>query len=103
MTSEVDGNTLQITIGDLLPLTSYNFRIYAANSYGRSEQSQLITVRYKFRKKYFFNFNANSFTFFCLRTDEQAPTLPPTNIRVEALSAKKIRVKWKVNIEIRGI
>lgn len=70
----MDGNTLQITSTDLLPLTSYNFRIYAVNGIGRSEQSTLITVK----------------------TDEQAPTSSPTNVQLMALTAKTIRVKWKV-------
>ncbi|XP_072251970.1 uncharacterized protein [Leuresthes tenuis] len=63
----------QVTLVDLRPAMTYNIRMFAVNSVGISEGSNVLT----------------------LTTKEAAPDGSPLDIKVEALSSCSIRVTWK--------
>ncbi|KAM6923986.1 cell adhesion molecule DSCAM-like [Xenentodon cancila] len=63
----------QATLVDLRPTTTYNIRMFAVNSVGMSEGSNVLT-----------------FT-----TEEAAPEGAPLDMQLEALSSDSIRVTWK--------
>ncbi|KAK2849250.1 hypothetical protein Q5P01_009084 [Channa striata] len=63
----------QVTFVDLRPATTYNLRIFAVNSVGVSESSNVLTVT----------------------TKEAAPGGPPQDTQLEALSSHSIKVTWK--------
>ncbi|XP_061582237.1 cell adhesion molecule DSCAM-like [Cololabis saira] len=64
---------IRATLVDLHPAKTYNVRMFAVNSVGMSESSNVLT-----------------FT-----TKEAAPEGPPLDMRLEALSSDTIRVTWK--------
>ncbi|KAF6731341.1 Down syndrome cell adhesion molecule [Oryzias melastigma] len=63
----------QATLVDLRPWKTYNIRIFAVNSVGMSDGSNVLT----------------------LTTKEAAPEGPPLDMRLEALTSHTIRVSWK--------
>ncbi|UYV61705.1 hypothetical protein LAZ67_1006051, partial [Cordylochernes scorpioides] len=69
----VSGSETKVTISGLLPATSYHFRAFAENSFGRSEASQVLAVT----------------------TDMEVPGSPPQAIQVEPMGSQTIRVSWQ--------
>ena len=69
----VSGIESSALIRNLKPVSSYEVRVFAINSLGKSEGSQVIK----------------------LVTDEEAPGGPPLNVKAVAISSKSIRVSWK--------
>ncbi|KAM7389649.1 hypothetical protein PAMP_023612 [Pampus punctatissimus] len=63
----------QVTLVDLRPAVNYNLRVFAVNSVGMSEASNVLTFI----------------------TKEGAPEGPPLDMKLEALSSENIRVTWK--------
>ncbi|XP_068570716.1 cell adhesion molecule DSCAM-like [Cebidichthys violaceus] len=63
----------QLTLVDLRPAKSYNLRMFAINSVGMSETSNVLTVT----------------------TKEAAPEGPPLDMQLEALTSHSIKVTWK--------
>ncbi|KAK7922846.1 hypothetical protein WMY93_009748 [Mugilogobius chulae] len=68
-----DPSLTQVTLVDLRPAKAYNLRMFAVNSVGISESSNVITVT----------------------TKEAAPEGPPQEMHLVALSPRSIRVTWK--------
>lgn len=66
-------NLTQVTLVDLRPAKTYNLRIFAVNSVGLSEPSNILI-----------------FT-----TKEAAPEAPPVDVQLEALGSDRIQVTWK--------
>lgn len=73
MNTTVSGAESSALIRNLKPIHSYELRVIAVNSLGRSEGSEVL-----------------KFT-----TEEEAPGGPPLHIKAIALSSKSIRVTWK--------
>ena len=73
--TEISGNSAQLFITDLKPLTNYDIRIVGSNSHGDSEPSKSV-----------------SFV-----TEEEAPSSSPLAVRVEPLSSSSVKIKWKVS------
>ncbi|XP_042348711.1 Down syndrome cell adhesion molecule-like protein 1 homolog [Plectropomus leopardus] len=74
VTTEVYNPELtQLTLVDLRPAKAYNLRMFATNSVGMSEASNVLTVT----------------------TKEAAPEGPPLDMQLEALSPHSIKVTWK--------
>lgn len=74
VTTEVFNPELtQLTLMDLRPAKTYNLRMFAINSVGMSEASNVLTVT----------------------TKEAAPEGPPLDMQLEALSPYSIKVDWK--------
>lgn len=74
VTTEVFNPELtQLTLMDLRPAKTYNLRMFAINSVGMSEASNVLTVT----------------------TKEAAPEGPPLDMQLEALSPHSIKVDWK--------
>lgn len=117
--SEIGSSSSQIFIPDLKPLTTYNLRVVAVNTLGESEPSQSITIKTEeegtkkeISEHSAFSYNnthrtrSNSFihdSLFSLFTLQSfppnhfpAPGTAPLSVRVEPLSSKSVRVKWKV-------
>ncbi|XP_029297464.1 protein sidekick-2-like [Cottoperca gobio] len=63
----------QLTLADLRPAKAYNLRMFAINSVGMSETSNVLTVTAK----------------------EAAPEGPPLDMQLEALTSHSIKVTWK--------
>nr|XP_046261881.1 Down syndrome cell adhesion molecule homolog [Scatophagus argus] len=63
----------QLTLMDLRPAKTYNLRMFAANSEGVSEASNVLTVT----------------------TKEAAPDGPPLDMQLEGLTSHSIKVTWK--------
>ncbi|XP_039975764.1 Down syndrome cell adhesion molecule-like protein 1 homolog [Xiphias gladius] len=63
----------QATLVDLRPALAYNLRVFAINSVGMSEASNVLTVT----------------------TKEAAPEGPPLDMQLEALTSHGIKVTWK--------
>lgn len=63
----------QVTLVDLRPSKTYNLRMFAVNSVGMSESSNVLTVT----------------------TKEAAPEGPPLDMQLEAISSHSIKVTWK--------
>ncbi|KAM6952532.1 uncharacterized protein PEZ65_012981 isoform 2-T2 [Lycodopsis pacificus] len=63
----------QLTLVDLRPAKSYNLRMFAINSVGMSEASNVLTVT----------------------TKEAAPEGPPLDMQLEAVTSHSIKVTWK--------
>ncbi|KAM7417794.1 hypothetical protein PAMA_017441 [Pampus argenteus] len=63
----------QVTLVDLRPAENYNLRVFAVNSVGMSEPSDVLTFV----------------------TKEGAPEGPPLDMKLEALTSRSIRVTWK--------
>lgn len=63
----------QVTLVDLRPSKTYNLRMFAINSVGMSDSSNVITVT----------------------TKEAAPEGPPLDMKLEPLNSNSIRVTWK--------
>ncbi|XP_074602199.1 cell adhesion molecule Dscam1-like isoform X2 [Brevipalpus obovatus] len=73
LSKEVDGSTSHTVVTDLIPLTTYDFRVFAINALGKSEPSKVISIT----------------------TDEEAPSSPPILSRVDALSSTSMQIRWK--------
>ncbi|XP_045886031.1 Down syndrome cell adhesion molecule homolog isoform X2 [Micropterus dolomieu] len=74
ITTQVSNPELtQLTLVDLRPAKSYNLRMFATNSVGMSEASNVLTVT----------------------TKEAAPEGPPLDMKLEALTSHSIKVTWK--------
>ncbi|XP_022252996.1 Down syndrome cell adhesion molecule-like protein Dscam2 isoform X3 [Limulus polyphemus] len=69
----VSGFETSATIRNLFPVSSYDLRIIAENSLGKSKPSEVLT----------------------LVTAEEVPGGPPLNVRVEANGAHSLKVTWK--------
>ncbi|TKS72451.1 Down syndrome cell adhesion molecule -like protein [Collichthys lucidus] len=67
------GELPQLTLMDLSPATTYKLRMFAINSVGKSEVSNLLIVK----------------------TREAAPDGPPLDLQLESLTSHSIRVTWK--------
>lgn len=63
----------EVTLVDLTPAKTYNLRVFASNSMGISDSSNVLTVT----------------------TKEAAPGGPPLDVQLEALSSRSIKVTWK--------
>lgn len=63
----------QLTLVDLRPAKTYNLRMFATNSVGTSESSNVLTIT----------------------TKEAAPEGPPLDLQLEALTPNSIKVTWK--------
>ncbi|KAM9849760.1 cell adhesion molecule Dscam2-like [Aulostomus maculatus] len=72
-TDLANADLTQVTLVDLRPAKSYNIRMFAVNSQGASNASNVL-----------------SFT-----TKEAAPEGPPLDMRLEALTSQSIKVTWK--------
>ncbi|XP_035524808.1 Down syndrome cell adhesion molecule-like protein 1 homolog isoform X1 [Morone saxatilis] len=73
VTTEVSNPELtQLTLVDLHPAKTYSLRMFAINSVGMSEPSNVLTVT----------------------TKEAAPDGPPLNMKLEGLTCHSIRVTW---------
>ncbi|XP_054453528.1 cell adhesion molecule DSCAML1-like isoform X2 [Anoplopoma fimbria] len=68
-----DPELTQLTLVDLRPAKSFNLRMFAINSVGMSESSNVLTVT----------------------TKEAAPDGPPLDMKLEALTSHSIKVTWK--------
>lgn len=44
LSKEVDGSTSHTVVTDLIPLTTYDFRVFAVNALGKSEPSKVISI-----------------------------------------------------------
>ncbi|XP_077388240.1 protein sidekick-2-like [Festucalex cinctus] len=66
-------NLTQVTLVDLRPAKFYNLRMFAVNSQGMSDASNVLTVA----------------------TEEAPPDGPPVDMRLQAFSSTSIRVSWK--------
>ncbi|XP_037118175.1 protein sidekick-2-like isoform X1 [Syngnathus acus] len=66
-------NLTEVTLVDLQPAKNYNLRMFAINSQGTSDTSNVLTVI----------------------TEEGAPDGPPLDMRLQAFSSTSIRVSWK--------
>ncbi|XP_059202149.1 cell adhesion molecule DSCAM-like [Centropristis striata] len=82
VTTEVYNPDLtQLTLVDLRPAKTYNLRMFAINSVGMSETSNVLTVT----------------------TKEAAPEGPPLDMQLEALTTHSIKVTWKPpKLELRN-
>ncbi|XP_067138853.1 cell adhesion molecule Dscam1-like [Centruroides vittatus] len=67
------GMETKATISSLNPASTYHIRLFAENSFGRSDPSNTITVT----------------------TNMEVPGGPPLNIRAEAVSSQTLRVFWQ--------
>ncbi|XP_028315868.1 Down syndrome cell adhesion molecule-like isoform X2 [Gouania willdenowi] len=63
----------QVTLVDLRPAKTYSLRMFAMNSMGISESSNVLTVT----------------------TKEAAPEGPPLDMKLEAINSHRIKVTWK--------
>ena len=70
----VGGSMTTATITGLQPDTEYQLQVFSSNSVGLGAGSRTVMVR----------------------TREEAPSGPPTSVRVEAVSSTEIRVTWQV-------
>ncbi|XP_054889978.1 cell adhesion molecule DSCAM-like isoform X2 [Poeciliopsis prolifica] len=71
----------QVTLVDLRPATTYDLCVFAVNSVGASDASNVLT-----------------FT-----TQEAAPEGPPLDLQLQAVSTRSIRVTWKPpQVELRN-
>ncbi|XP_030000529.1 Down syndrome cell adhesion molecule homolog isoform X2 [Sphaeramia orbicularis] len=68
-----DPELTQVTLVDLRPAKTYNLRMFAINSVGMSESSNVLTVT----------------------TKEAAPDGPPIDMQLQALTSHSIKVTWK--------
>lgn len=73
VTTDLNPDLAQVTLMDLRPAKTYNLRIFAINSIGMSESSNVLTVT----------------------TKEAAPEGPPLDMQLEALTPHSIKVTWK--------
>ncbi|XP_017279548.1 Down syndrome cell adhesion molecule homolog isoform X2 [Kryptolebias marmoratus] len=71
--TEVSPDLSQVTLVDLRPAKTYNVRMFAANSLGTSDASNVLTIT----------------------TKEAAPEGPPLDMQLQALSSHSIKVTWK--------
>ncbi|XP_076349782.1 cell adhesion molecule Dscam1-like isoform X2 [Tachypleus tridentatus] len=71
--STIRGNETTFIISNLLPFTSYSFRVFAVNRLGTSEASQAVHAK----------------------SNEEAPGGPPVHVQAEATGAQSIKVTWK--------
>ncbi|KAK5623978.1 hypothetical protein CRENBAI_023748 [Crenichthys baileyi] len=72
---------IQVTLVDLRPAKTYNLRMFAVNSVGMSEASNVLICT----------------------TKEAAPEGPPVDVQLQALSSYSIKVIWKPpNVELRN-
>ncbi|XP_077434250.1 uncharacterized protein LOC144059189 [Vanacampus margaritifer] len=67
-------NLTQVTLVDLRPTKFYNLRMFAINSLGMSDASNVLTIA----------------------TEEAPPDGPPVDMRLQAFSTTSIRVSWKL-------
>ena len=76
----IPGNENKATLNNLWPGTAYHVRLFAENSMGRSEASQVLhTV-----------------------TETEAPSEAPTDVVAQAVSSKAVRVLWKPGYSFRS-
>ncbi|CAI5651904.1 unnamed protein product [Oreochromis niloticus] len=68
-----DSSLTHVTLVDLSPSKTYNLRVFAINSMGMSETSNVLTIT----------------------TKEAAPEGPPLDMQLVALSSSSIKVTWK--------
>ncbi|XP_047208637.1 Down syndrome cell adhesion molecule-like isoform X2 [Girardinichthys multiradiatus] len=81
ITEVAQTHLIQVTLVDLHPAKTYNLRMFAVNSVGMSEASNVLI-----------------FT-----TKEAAPEGPPVDVQLQALSSYSIKVIWKPpNVELRN-
>nr|XP_020474889.1 Down syndrome cell adhesion molecule homolog isoform X2 [Monopterus albus] len=73
VTTEVTHALTQVTLVDLHPAKNYNLRMFAINSVGTSEASNVLIVT----------------------TKEAAPEGPPLDMHLEAVTSHSIKVTWK--------
>ncbi|XP_022238880.1 Down syndrome cell adhesion molecule-like protein Dscam2 [Limulus polyphemus] len=69
----LSGFETSATVRELLPVSSYDFRIIAENGLGKSTPSEVITST----------------------TSEEVPGGPPLDVAVEATGARSLKVTWK--------
>lgn len=74
----VGGSVSSATLSGLQPDTEYQVQVFSSNSVGLGAGSRMVMVR----------------------TREEAPSGPPTSVRVEAVSSTEIRVTWQVCINL---
>ncbi|XP_056457059.1 cell adhesion molecule DSCAM-like isoform X2 [Gadus chalcogrammus] len=72
-TEGVSPSLTQVTLIDMRPNKAYTIRMFAVNSEGLSEPSNVVTVS----------------------TKESVPDGPPLDVKVEALTPRSLRVTWK--------
>lgn len=72
-TADINPALTQVTLNDMRPYKSYIIRMFAVNSVGMSEASNVLAVT----------------------TKEAAPEGPPLDVQLEALSSRSIKVTWK--------
>lgn len=95
---------MQLTLMDLHPAKAYNIRMFAANSVGLSDSSNILTVTTKeegtvthcltfHREFYSFLLDGLLYEFFL----SSAPVGPPLDVQVAALTSSSIRIIWKVD------
>ncbi|XP_074599693.1 cell adhesion molecule Dscam1-like [Brevipalpus obovatus] len=73
ITETITGSLNTLTLRNLQPITSYQLRMRAQNSIGFSDYSEMM-----------------QFT-----TDEEAPSLPPMDVKVYPLTSRSLQVTWK--------
>ena len=76
----IPGAESKVTLNNLWPGTSYHMRLFAENSIGRSEASQVLHAV----------------------TEIEAPSEAPSEVNVEAVGSKAIRVMWKPGYSFRS-
>ena len=69
----VPGSTTEAGVYSLHPATTYNLRIVAENELGTSKPSDTVTII----------------------TAEEAPSGPPSDLKVEPLDQHTLKVTWK--------
>lgn len=69
----VPGTETSVTVRGLQPVTTYHFRVSAANSLGKSESSPYVRVN----------------------TDEEAPGGPPQKVKAYPTGSQSVKVTWK--------
>lgn len=76
----IPGSESKVTLNNLWPGTSYHIRLFAENSIGRSEASQVLHAV----------------------TEIEAPSEAPSEVSAEAVGSKAIRVMWKPGYSFRA-
>lgn len=76
----IPGAESKVTLNNLWPGTSYHIRLFAENSIGRSEASQVLHAV----------------------TEIEAPSEAPSEVNAEAVGSKAIRVMWKPGYSFRS-
>ncbi|CAG7818274.1 unnamed protein product [Allacma fusca] len=69
----IAGDHNSVTVKNLQPATNYEFRLFARNSQGLSDSSEILKVK----------------------TDSEPPSGPPLDLIVEPISSTELRIRWK--------